>query len=233
MNITKPVKIPKHVGILLNGTREWALERNLSLIDGYAESYAIMKMAPLWFFESGVKIVTMYVFGEEIWNSDREEVNKLMKLTRHALDIGIDKFNKDNYRVVFSGRIDELPGDLSELCCDIEAETKNNTGGTLNICLNYNGKTEILDSIRKMFKNNITFEQIHEGMMGKNLYHSEFGDFDLVVQTGNRRNLSGFNLWQLNGGEIIFLKKYWPDFEKQDVGLVIEKFNRIKNDYQQ
>ncbi|MCK5415884.1 di-trans,poly-cis-decaprenylcistransferase [Candidatus Parcubacteria bacterium] len=228
MNKNTKLILPKHIGILVEGSDKWAKERNLSLIDGCSASYVKIKMVPAWFFSKGIKIVTMFVFGGKIWNSNRDDVNKLMKLTRQILDIGVEKFNKEGYKVVFSGRINELPGDLPELCFDIVNKTKNNQNGTLNICLNYDSKIEILDAVRKMFKNNISFEQIHEGMLNKYLYHGELGNFDLLIQTAGKSNIEGFNLWQMDSAELIFLNKLWPDFEKQDVDVVLSEYDKIK-----
>jgi undecaprenyl diphosphate synthase len=147
--------IPKHVGIIMDGNRRWAQERNLSSFDGHEKGYQKMKEAPKWFFDRGVEVVSVYAFSTENWNRSRDEVNYLMKLIQKAFGENLEEINKKGYRIIVSGRIDELPGDLPEICREIEIKTKNNAKGILNICLNYGGHAEIVDAIRKIIKNKI------------------------------------------------------------------------------
>lgn len=217
--------IPKHVGIIMDGNRRWAKERNLPTIDGHTKGYAKMKEAPEWFFNEGVEVVSVFAFSTENWNRSRTEVNYLMKLIRDAFTEDFDELNKKGYKILISGRIDELPGDLADVCLDIMNKTKNNAKGILNICLNYGGRAEIADAIKKMIKNKIKIEQIHEGMIKKYLYRSELEDPDLIIRTSGEQRLSGFELWQGAYSELIFLKKYWPDFEKVDVDIILEEYN--------
>jgi undecaprenyl diphosphate synthase len=147
-----------------------------------------------------------------------------MKLTKKALGEDLDEFHQKGYRVLISGKIDELPGDLPETCYQAMNKTQNNTVGTLHICLNYGGRVEIVDAIRKVIKHNLSPEQVHEGMIRKYLYQGELDDPDIIVRTSGEQRLSGFLLWQSEYSELLFLKKYWPDFEESDVGLILEEY---------
>jgi undecaprenyl diphosphate synthase len=216
--------IPKHIGIIMDGNRRWAVERNLSTIDGHAKGYAKMKDVPKWFFDMGVEVITVYAFSTENWNRNREEVNYLMKLIKKAFTDDFEEMNKKGYRVMISGRVDELPGDLSEVCAETIEKTKGNIKGILNICLNYGGRAEMVDAIKKMIKNNIEVNQVHEGMIRKYLYNNELEDPDLIIRTSGEQRLSGFQLWQGAYSELMFLKKYWPDFEEVDANIVIEEY---------
>lgn len=221
--------IPKHVGIIMDGNRRWARERNLASFDGHEKGYQKMKEAPKWFFDRGVEVVSVYAFSTENWSRSRDEVNYLMKLIQKAFDDNIEEMNKKGYRVIVSGRIDELPGDLPEICRETEVKTKNNTKGILNVCLNYGGRVEMVDAIRKIIKNKIDLEQVHEGMIKKYFYHGELPDPDIIVRTSGERRLSGFMLWQSSYSELFFLKKYWPDFEEQDAeNILVEYASRIR-----
>jgi undecaprenyl diphosphate synthase len=153
-------------------------------------------------------------------------VNYLMKLLRGALKEDLDEFDRHGYRLLISGRISELPGDLPELCVDAMAKTKDNAKGTLNICLNYGGRAEIVDAIKKMIKNGLSEEQIHEGMVKKYLYSGDLPDPDIVVRTSGEERISGFLLWECAYSEFLFIKKYWPDFEKADVNFILEEYAR-------
>ncbi len=216
--------IPKHIGIIMDGNKRWSKERNLPTLDGHTKGYSKMKEVPRWFFDLGVEIVTVYAFSTENWNRSREEVNYLMKLIRKAFTEDFEEMNKRGYKVMISGRMDELPGDLPEVCIDITEKTKNNTKGILNICLNYGGRAEIVDAIKKMIKNKIEVDQVHEGMIRKYLYNNELEDPDLIIRTSGEQRLSGFQLWQGAYSELLFMKKYWPDFEETDAKLILEEY---------
>ena len=219
---------PKHVGIIMDGNRRWAQERNLPAIDGHLKGYEKIKQVPSWFFAHGVSIVSVYAFSTENWQRSRKEVNYLMKLVKQAFEDDFAEFNQKGYKVLISGRIDELPGDLPEVCYNVMNKTKVNQKGTLNICLNYGGRAEIVDAMRKMMKNNIKLEQIHEGMIKKYLYNGDLGDPDIIIRTSGEQRLSGFQLWQSAYSEIMFMKKYWPDFEKSDVDFILAEYAKRK-----
>lgn len=216
--------IPAHVGLILDGNRRWARERNLPTLEGHRQGYEKMRAAPLWFFSRGVEVLSVFAFSTENWNRSEEEVNYLMKLLKQAIDREAEEAAKKDYRILVSGRIDELPADLPESCYEVMEKTKNGRIGTLNICLNYGGRAEIIDAVRQMVKNKIEPAQIHEGMIRKYLYHGDLSDLDIIVRTSGEQRLSGFALWQSVYSELLFLKKYWPDFEEADVDLILKEY---------
>jgi undecaprenyl diphosphate synthase len=227
-NKEKNKNIPTHVGIIPDGNRRWAEERNLSNYEGHERGYEKLKQSVDWFFSRGVNIVSVYTFSTENWNRAREEVNYLMKLLRKAIDDETERAIEKNFRIIISGRIDELPGDLPEACVEAMNKTKKGSGGILNLCLNYGGRAEIVDAVKKMIKNKISIEQVHEGMIRKYLYNGQLPDPDVIVRTSGEKRLSGFQLWQAAYSELVFLNKYWPDFEAADVDMVLEEFARRK-----
>ncbi len=218
----EPKKIPKHVGIIMDGNRRWAKERNLPRREGHAKGYAKLKIVPDWFFSRGVEVVSVYAFSVENWDRERDEINFLMKLVKRGLTDEFDNFYQRGYRLLFSGRINELPGDLPELCYATAIKTKDNNRGILNICLNYGGRAELVDAFKKMIAKKVTIDQVHEGMIRKYLYHEEIGDPDIIVRTSGEQRLSGFQLWQAAYSELLFIKKFWPDFEKTDTDFILQ-----------
>ena len=220
----KEKNIPAHIGIIMDGNRRWARERNLSIAEGHLKGYEKLKSTVSWFFSRGVKVLSFFVFSTENWNRAQEEVNYLMKLLSRAIAEEGESAQKNGYKILISGRIDELPGDLPEICYEAVNKTKGGQSGTLNICLNYGGRAEIVDAARKMIKNNIEVDQVHEGMVRKYLYNGDLPDIDVIVRTSGEQRLSGFQLWQSAYSELIFLKKYWPDFEEYDVDLVLSEY---------
>ena len=218
--------LPGHVAVIMDGNRRWAKERNRKSADGHLEGYKILKKAPEWFFARGVKIFSVYAFSTENWQRARDEVNYLMKLMERAFKDDFEEFNQKGFRLLISGRLNELPGDLPQICAEAMDKTKANSAGIFHICLNYGGRAEIVDAIKKMIKNGIEATQVHEGMVRKYLYHGDVPDPDMIIRTSGEQRLSGFLLWQSSYSELFFLKKYWPDFEKDDVDNILEEYAR-------
>ncbi len=228
MNNKNTKKIPEHVAIIMDGNRRWAKERNLKTIEGHYAGYKKMKDLPEWFFKKGVKIVSVFAFSTENWNRSKIEVNYLMKLLKKTLQNNLEEFSNKGYKILISGRINELPGDLPEVCNNAIDKTKFNSNGILNICINYGGRAEIVDAIKKIIKNKIDISQVHEGIIKKYLYNNDLKDPDIIVRTSGEQRLSGFQLWQSSYSELLFLQKYWPDFEKNDADFILEEYDKRK-----
>jgi len=226
-------KIPVHVGIIIDGNRRWARERNLPTFEGHRQGYEKVKQAPEWFFSRGVKILSFFVFSTENWNRAQDEVNYLMKLLEQAVENNLQNnlrelAKKNSYKILISGRLEELPGDLPAKCLEIITETKSNQRGIINVCLNYGGRPEIVDAVRKLIKNKVAVEQIHEGLLKKYLYQPDLPDPDIIVRTSGEQRLSGFLTWQSVYSELFFIKKYWPDFEEGDVDIILKEYSERK-----
>jgi len=222
--------IPNHITFLMGGNESWAKERNLSVLDGYKKAYEKIRIMPSWLFSRGIKNISILAFSIDDWKRPREEVNTLLKFLSALFCENLEDFKRQEWRIVMTGKIDELPGDLPEICAEIQRETKAGNKGTLNIYLNYSGREEIIQAIKKMISNNIIAEQVHEGILRKYMFNDEIEDPDLIVGFGGINKLSGFQMWQAEKSEIIFLKKDWPDFEPLDVENIIEEFSRRKNE---
>lgn len=224
----KEKNIPAHVGIIPDGNRRWAKERNLSGLDGHQKGYEKLRQATDAFYSRGVKIVSVFAFSTENWNRGQIEVNYLMKLLSKAIDEETVRALQKNHKILISGRTEDLPGDLPAKCADTINKTKAGTEGILNLCLNYGGRAEIVDAVKKMIRNKIEPDQVHEGMIRKYLYNGDLPDPDLIIRTSGEYRLSGFELWQSAYSELFFLKKYWPDFEAADVDAVLAEYSKRK-----
>jgi undecaprenyl diphosphate synthase len=221
-------QIPKHVALILDGNRRWAKERGLTSLEGHKKGEEKVREAPEWFFDKGVETVTIFAFSTENWKRKKEEVDYLMKLLKEAVDKELDKAIERGFRIVISGRYDELPDELSDRCREAVTRTKENKKGTLNICLNYGGRAEIVDAVKKILAESKGEDAIDEESISAHLYHPELGSPDVIVRTSGEKRLSGFQLWGSAYSEFIFLDKYWPDFSKEDAEYVIEEFSGRK-----
>ena len=227
-----PQNIPLHVGLIMDGNRRWAKERNLPTFEGHLIGYEKMKSAPAWFFDRGVKVLSFFAFSTENWNRQPAEVNYLMKLLENAVSTDLRELAKKNgYKILISGRLEELPGDLPAQCLSIIQETKANNLGIVNVCLNYGGRAEIVDAVRQMIKNKVEPEQAHEGMLKKYLYQADLPDPDIIARTSGEQRLSGFLTWQSVYSELFFIKKYWPDFEEPDADVILKEYAERKRKF--
>lgn len=218
-------KVPPHIGVIIHGNRRWSQERNLPIYEGHAKGFEIIKKVPEYFFKRGVKIVSIFAFSQDNWKSSPEEVNHLMKLIKKTLEDMAEIHVRKGFRLLISGRMEELPGDLPEVCAETINITKDGRAGTVNLCLNYSGRYEIVEAIKKIIKNGTEVEQVHEGLVWKYLYNGELGEIDMVVNTSGEMRLSDFGIWQSAFAQYLTLKKFWPEFEESDVEKILAEYN--------
>lgn len=226
--ISEETNIPKHIAIILDGNRRWAKQHKLQTLLGHYKGYQKLKTIPKYFFDHGVKAVSVYVFSTENWNRSKDEVDYLMEQLKEVLTKDIFELNEQGTRLLISGRIEELPGDLPNICRNAVIKTSQNKSGILNICLNYGGRPEIVDAIKKIIRDKVDVEQINEEFIRKYLFdgNSQLPDPDIIVRTGGDKRLSNFLMWESVYSEFVFIDKFWPDFDENDADMVIEELNK-------
>lgn len=215
MNNTN-IKIPNHLGIIVDGNGRWAKERNLPRSKGHDKGFKRLKEITSYGFDKGIKVISVYVFSTENFKRSTEEVNHLMDL--FVTGFKKDKFYlKENIKVIFSGKEDNLRQDVIDAMNTIKEETKNNTKGILNICLNYGGRDEIVTACKKfteeVINNKTNIDDLNEQNFSKYLYQ-DLPDIDFMIRTSGEERLSNFMLWQNSYAEFYFPKTYFPDFSK-------------------
>lgn len=217
MNNTN-IKIPNHLGIIVDGNGRWAKERNLPRSKGHDKGFKRLKEITSYGFDKGIKVISVYVFSTENFKRSNEEVNHLMDL--FVTGFKKDKFYlKENIKVIFSGKEDNLRQDVIDAMNTIKEETKNNTKGILNICLNYGGRDEIVTACKKfteeVLNRKTNIDDLNEQNFSKYLYQ-DLPDIDFMIRTSGEERLSNFMLWQNSYAEFYFPKTYFPDFSKEE-----------------
>ena len=220
------LKIPNHVAIIVDGNGRWAKERGLPRSMGHDAGFKRLKEITCYAFNKGIKVVSVYVFSTENFKRSKEEVDHLMNLFVNGFKK--DKFYlKENIKVVFSGRKEPLRQDVLEAMDKIVSDTKNNTKGILNICLNYGSRSEIIDATKKIVNDiengKLNIDEINEEMYHKYLYQ-DLPDVDLMIRTSGELRLSNFLLWQNSYAEFYFPKTYFPDFTKEEFDKAIVEY---------
>lgn len=215
------LKIPNHVGIIMDGNRRWAKERGKKSIDGHlAGANNIMELAK-HVFATGVKYLSIYAFSTENFNRSEEEVGYLMGLIIKFFNERAKELDENNIKIVFSGKRERLKSNVWQCICKVMEMTKNNTGGVLNVCLNYGGRAEIIDAVKKLKDSDL---EINEENFAKCLYQ-DLPDLDFVIRTSGEMRISNFMLWQISYAELYFPKVYFPDFNNDEFDKALEEYS--------
>ena len=215
---------PKHIGIILDGNRRWAKERGLDTLEGHKKGLYKAKKVAKWASDKGIEELSLFVFSTENWKRTQREVGYLMNLFSTFSKMFLDEkeFEKGKIKVRILGLKRGLPIEVKKMINRLEEETKDNKGMILNIALNYGGRSEIVETVKELVKNN---KKITEENISKNLWNS---DIDLVIRTGGAQRISNFFIWQSSYAELLFIKKYWPAFTEKDLDRAIEEYSSRK-----
>ena len=217
--------IPKHVAIIIDGNGRWAKEKGKSRLEGHDAGNENIKKISKYALEKGVKYLSIYAFSTENFKRNKDEVNHLMDLFILTFYKEKDFFIKNNIKVVFSGRDEPLPKRVIKARDKLTELTKDNTGGTLNMCLNYGGRAEIVDATKKIIESGLKPEEVTEEVFSKYLYQ-DLPDIDLMIRTSGELRLSNFLLWQNSYAEFYFPEAYFPDFSTEDFDKAIIEYNK-------
>ena len=220
--------LPEHVAIIMDGNRRWAKKNNLSTPQGHKEGAENLKRIAKFANKIGIKHITVYAFSTENWKRTTEEVNALMNLFQSYLDDYSKRADSENIKVKIIGNRQGLSEKMQKSIEKCMERTKNNTGITFNIALNYGGRDEIIHAVKniieKVQNKEINIEDITEQTISDNLYTANQPDPDLLIRTSGEIRLSNFLPWQLVYTEFLFVDKNWPDFNEKDLDDAIEVY---------
>ena len=223
-------KMPKHIAIIMDGNRRWAKAKGLPANYGHKEGAKTLEKIVRYCNKIGLKYITVYAFSTENWKRAQDEVNALMLLLQSYLDDYSKRADTENIKVQILGDISALSVGMQKSIKKCIERTKNNTGVTFNIALNYGGRDEIVRAVRAIAKNvrdgKIEVNQIDEDMISDNLYTKGMPDPDLLIRTSGEMRTSNFLPWQLVYSEFLFVDKNWPDFTEEDVDKAIIEYER-------
>lgn len=214
------IKVPLHVGIIMDGNRRWAKEHHKKSIEGHlAGANRIIELSK-YIFTKGVKYLSIYAFSTENFNRSEEEVTYLMNLVVKFFTERVNELHEANIKVIFSGRKEPLSDKVWQCITNVQKITKNNTGGILNVCLNYGSRAEIIDAFNKIKASNeeVTEENFHQYL------YQDIPDLDYIIRTSGEMRLSNFMLWQASYAELYFPKVYFPDFDNKEFDTALDEY---------
>ena len=223
-------KLPKHIGIIMDGNGRWATGKGLIRTSGHKAGVKTLKKILKTCIKYNIPVLTVYAFSTENWKRPVTEVDFLMKLFSSFLAEQIDEMCEDNVRIHFIGRVDELPGNLPKELHAAEERTKNNTGVRFNVAVNYGGRDELITAVKNIASEvksgNLDIDNIDDKVIDDSLYTKGLPPVDLMIRTSGDIRISNFLLWQAAYAEFWFTKTNWPDFTS-------EEFIQAIVDYQQ
>lgn len=218
--------VPNHLGLILDGNRRWAVQNNVTSFEGHRKGYENLKTIVMAALDRGVKYVTAYVFSIENWNRNKEEVDYLMKLLLWVATHEVAEMNKKGIRVCFMGSKTRLSKKIIKAIDKAEEKTKDNTKGTLAFCLSYGGQQEIVDAVKDIMSENIQSQDVTAELISSYLYVPDIPPVDLIIRTSGEQRLSDFMLWRASYSELLFAKKFWPDFTEEDLTQAFIEFSK-------
>ena len=223
------LKVPNHVAIILDGNGRWAKERGLTRSMGHDAGFINLENISKYILSKGIKVLSVYAFSTENFKRSKDEVDYLMNIFANRFKGWSKVFNKENIKVVFSGRDKPLPNKVLKAMKELEEATKDNTKGILNICINYGGRSELVDTCKKISRmvanKEIDVDDIDEELISRNLYN-DLPDVDLMIRTSGELRLSNFMLWQNSYAEFYFPKTYFPDFDEEEFDKAIIEYTK-------
>ncbi len=220
--------IPRHIAIILDGNGRWAKKRGLPRTAGHAAGAENFRKIATYCKNIGVGYLTVYAFSTENWSRPEEEVKSIMKLLDRYLHEAIATMERDHIKM-------KILGDVSALSPSLRAEIEETNeissrydGFQANICLNYGGRAEILQAVKRYSKDLMDGKvsgDIDEKMFSGYLYSAGIPDPDLLIRPGGEKRISNFLLWQCAYSEFYYSDVLWPDFSTDDLDKAIREFN--------
>ena len=206
------------------------IEKGLPVGLGHKEGAKTLEKIVRYANKIGIKHITVYAFSTENWKRAEDEVSTLMNLMQSYLDDYSKRADSENIKVKILGNRQGLSEKMKKQIDKCMERTKNNTGITFNIALNYGGRAELIQAVKNIVhevnQNNINIEDITEQTISDNLYTTGQPDPDLLIRTSGELRLSGFLPWQSVYTELLFIDKNWPDFNEEDLDKAIEEYQK-------
>ena len=216
--------LPRHVAIIMDGNGRWAQKHGLPRVLGHRKGVKALEETVENADAAGIKYLSVYAFSTENWKRSKLEVAALMFLAERYLKKKIGTFKARRGRIRFAGRRDRLSGSLIRTIEEAEESTENETGIQFIICVDYGGRQEIVDAVKKIISFGTSPESVTEEMLSAHMYLPDVPEPDLIIRTSGEERLSNFWLWTGAYSEFFFTDTLWPDFGKGDLEAALASY---------
>lgn len=221
----------KHLAMILDGNRRWARSHNLPTLEGHRRGYENVKTIGLAALQRGVEHFSVFAFSTENWKRSQEEVGYLMGLLLRVLTDDVGFFLEHGVRLRVVGRREGLSAPILEAIDLATNKTASGMRGQFNLCLNYGGRAEIVDGVKKLVEQGVDLGTLDEQLVGASMWTAGIPDPDMIVRTGGEQRLSGFLTWSGVYSELKFVEKFWPDFSVEDLEECLKDFEGRQRRY--
>lgn len=221
---------PNHVAIIMDGNGRWAKKRGLPRVIGHRQGVESVRCMVKTSTRIGIKYLTLYTFSTENWQRPKEEVNTLMAMLEEMLVKETPDLHKNNVRINAIGRLEQLHENARRALRESLELTAGNSGLVMTLCLNYGSRSEIIDAVKKIVKEDrtqrIDLNHFDEKQFKEYLYDPALPEPDLLIRTGakSRERISNFLLWQIAYTEVYFTETLWPDFREKEYLKAVDSF---------
>ncbi len=222
------MNLPKHVAIIMDGNGRWGLKKKNSRNYGHKKGLETVEKIIDVAIEKKIKYLTLFVFSTENWKRPLKEVNYLFSLLNNYINKEIKNLQKNDIKIKIIGQISAFPKKIKSNLKKIENLTKQNRRIQINMALNYGSRKEIVNAFKKI---NRRSGLINEKNIEKFLYTSGIPDPEILIRTGNTKRISNFLIWQIIYTEIFFVKKMWPEFQKEDFKKILKNYMKINRNF--
>ena len=224
-------QLPAHIAIIMDGNGRWAAQRHLPRVEGHRAGIDSVRETVETAARLGIDVLTLYAFSVENWKRPAAEVSTLMMLLKRYLRLELSTLLKNNIRFRVIGRMEELSRDVKhELAVGID-RTAGNRGMLFNIALNYGGRAEIVDAVRRAIESGVSPADLDERRFGELLYTAGQPDPDLLIRTSGEMRVSNFLLWQIAYAEIYVTETLWPDFRRRHLLEAVLAYQKRERRY--
>lgn len=222
--------IPRHIAVIMDGNGRWAKERGLPRREGHRAGAESVREVTDTCIELGVEYLTLYAFSSENWNRPEAEIQALMALLDRFLSEKAKDLEKQKIRLLAIGQLDRLPAKTRALLDKIMAKTADHKTMTLVLALSYGGREEIVSAARSLAadaaEGKLSASEIDSELFASRLQTAGIPDPDLLIRTSGEMRVSNFLLWQISYAEIVIVKKFWPDFRRNDLKEAVTEYQR-------
>lgn len=220
--------MPQHVALVMDGNGRWAKQRGLPRTEGHARGEDSLFDVIEGAIEIGLPYLSAYAFSTENWKRSPDEVRWLMGFNRDVIHRRRDQLDAMGVRIRWAGRRPRLWGSVIKELEEAERQSADNTVLTLQFCVNYGGRAEIVDAARQIAQlakdGHLDPGHLTEERFRRFLDEPEIPDVDLFVRSSGEQRTSNFLLWQSAYAEMVFLDTLWPDFDRRDLWRAIEQY---------
>ena len=224
-------RLPRHLAVIMDGNGRWAAQRHLPRVEGHRAGIESVREIVEGSARLGIRVLTLYAFSVENWKRPASEVSTLMMLLKRYLRLELNTLLRNNIRFRVIGRAEDLAPDVRSELALAEEKTAANTGMLFNIALNYGGRAEIVEAVKKLIDAGVPADELDEQRFAGFLYTAGQPDPDLLIRTSGEMRVSNFLLWQIAYAEIWVTETLWPDFRKRHLLEAILAYQKRERRY--